>query len=166
MGIETDMMSWSLLINLFFTAMSRRYFPFITLAIVLVFTVISATTVTAQVIRTGDIAQKIYVELPEVPLENQYFNRKINKVDPNNTLISRVIRYHSYVKGRPVALRLDWKLTIADYLGANDTMDLASYPGQDILAVNPMDSDRAAVNTLSRQTRDRLIERLIKYIQN
>lgn len=147
--------------------MYRRYFRFLTLAIVLVFTVISATTsattVTAQVVRTGDIAQKIYVELPEVPLENQYFNRKINKVDSNNTLISRMIRYHAYLKGRPVALRLDWKLTMADYLGANDTMDLATYPGQDILAVNPMDADRAAINTLSRKTRDRLIERLIKY---
>jgi hypothetical protein len=146
--------------------MSRRYFRFLTLAIVLVFTVISATTtVTAQVVRTGEIAQKIYVELPEVPLENQYFSRKINKVDSNNTLISRMIRYHAYVKGRPVMLRLDWKLTIADYLGANDIMDLASYPGQDILAVNPMDADRTAINTLSRKTRDRLIERLIKYTQ-
>ena len=145
--------------------MSRRYFRFVTLAIVLVFTVISATAVTAQVVRTGDIAQKIYVELPNVPLENQYFNKKINKIDPNNTLISRMIRYHAYVKGRPVALRLDWKLTIADYLGANDIMDLATYPGQDILSVNPMDSDRAAINTLSRQTRDRLIDRLTKYTQ-
>ena len=145
--------------------MSRRYFRFLTLAIVFVFTVISATTVIAQVVRTGDIAQKIYVELPNVPLENQYFSRKINRIDPNNTLISRMIRYHAYVKGRPVALRLDWKLTIADYLGANDIMDLATYPGQDILSVNPMDSDRAAINTLSRQTRDRLIERLVKYTQ-
>lgn len=145
--------------------MSRRYFRFVTLAIVLVFTVISATAVTAQVVRTGDIAQKIYVELPNVPLENQYFNKKINKIDPNNTLISRMIRYHAYVKGRPVALRLDWKLTIADYLGANDIMDLATYPGQDILSVNPMDSDQAAINTLSRQTRDRLIDRLTKYTQ-
>ena len=149
----------------FLTVMSRRYFRFLTLAIVLVFTMISVTTVTAQVVRTGDIAQKIYVELPNVPLENQYFNRKINKIDPNNTLISRMIRYHAYVKGRPVAVRLDWKLTIADYLGANDIMDLATYPGQDILSVNPMDSDRAAINTLSRQVRDRLIERLIKYTQ-
>ncbi len=145
--------------------MSRRYFRFVTLAIVFVFTVVSATAVTAQVVRTGDIAQKIYVELPGVPLENQYFNKKINKIDPNNTLISRMIRYHAYVKGRPVSLRLDWKLTIADYLGVNDIMDLATYPGQDILSVNPMDSDRAAINTLPRQTRDRLIERLIKYTQ-
>ena len=145
--------------------MSRRYFRFVTLAIVFVFTVVSATAVTAQVVRTGDIAQKIYVELPGVPLENQYFNKKINKIDLNNTLISRMIRYHAYVKGRPVSLRLDWKLTIADYLGVNDIMDLATYPGQDILSVNPMDSDRAAINTLPRQTRDRLIERLIKYTQ-
>ncbi len=152
-------------IYLFLTTMSRRYFRFLTLAIVLVFTVISATTVTAQVVRTGDIAQKIYADLPEVPLENQYFNRKINTIDPNNTLISRMVRYHSYVKGRPATLRLDWKLTIADYLGANDIMDLAAYPGQDILAVNPMDTDRVAINGLSRQTRDRLIERLIKHIQ-
>jgi len=134
----------------------------IVMAILLTFTGITATSAIAQVVRTAEIAQKIYLAIPEVPLENQYFNQKLNKIDPNNTLINRLLRYHAYVKGRPTGVRLDWKLTIADYLGANDIMDLATYPSQDVLTVNPMDSDRAALNTLSRATRNRLIEALIQ----
>jgi hypothetical protein len=143
--------------------MNRRYLRFVTIAIALAFTLISASTATAQVVRTSEIAQKIHTELPEIPIENQYFSRKLNKIDPNNTLINRVLRYHSYVKGRPVQVRLDWKLTIADYLDANDIMDLATYPSQDVLTVNPMEGDRAAMNKLSRETRNRLIDRLIQY---
>lgn len=145
--------------------MSRRHLRFIPIAIALAFTLICASTSTAQIVRTAEIAQKIHTELPEISLENQYFNRKLNKIDPNNTLISRVLRYHAYVKGRPVGLRLDWKLTLADYLGANEIMDLATYPSQDVLTVNPMDSDRVAVQKLSRETRNRLIDRLIQSTQ-
>jgi hypothetical protein len=143
--------------------MNRRYLRFITIAIALAFTLISASTATAQVVRTSEIAQKIHTELPEIPIENQYFSRKLNKIDPNNTLISRVLRYHSYVKGRPVYVRLDWKLTLADYLDANDIMDSATYPSQDVLTVNPMEGDRAAINKLPRETRNRLIDRLMQY---
>jgi hypothetical protein len=143
--------------------MNRRYLRFVTIAIALAFTLISASTATAQVVRTAEIAQKIHTELPEIPIENQYFSRKLNKIDPNNTLINRVLRYHSYVKGRPVQVRLDWKLTLADYLDANDIMDSATYPSQDVLTVNPMEGDRAAMNKLPRETRNRLIDRLIQY---
>jgi hypothetical protein len=117
----------------------------------------------ARVVRTTEIAQKIYTELPSIPLENQYFNQKINKVDPQNTLINRILRYHAYTKGRPIELRLDWKLTIADYLDANDIMDSATYPSHDVLSKNPLEGDRAAVTALSRSMRDRLITRLIHY---
>lgn len=119
----------------------------------------------AGLVRTADIAQRVYIELPEIPLENQYFNQKLKKIDPNNTLINRVLRYHAFTKGRPTDMRLDWKLTVADYLGANDIMDPATYPSHDVLSKNPMDDDRAAVNTLTRSMRDRLIDRLIEFTQ-
>ena len=119
----------------------------------------------ARIVRTAEIAQKIYAELPEIPLENQYFNQKLKKIDPSNTLINRVLRYHAFTKGRPADIRLDWKLTLADYLGANDIMDPATYPSHDVLSKNPLDDDRAAVNTLTRSMRDRLIDRLIQFTQ-
>ena len=62
-------------------------------------------------------------------------------------------------------MRLDWKLTLADYLGANDIMDPATYPSHDVLNKNPLDNDRAAVNTLTRSMRDQLIDRLIQFTQ-
>ncbi len=143
--------------------MNRRYLRFVTIVLALAFTLISASSATAQVVRTAEIGQKIHGEFPEIPIENQYFSRKLNKIDPTNTLIGRMLRYHAYVKGRPVQMRLDWKLTLADYLDANDIMDSATYPSQDVLTVNPMEGDRAAVNKLSRETRNRLIDRLIQY---
>ena len=119
----------------------------------------------ANIVRTAEIAQKIYTELPEIPLENQYFNQKLKKIDPNDTLINRILRYHAFTKGRPADMRLDWKLTLADYLGANDIMDPATYPSHDVLNKNPLDNDRAAVNTLTRSMRDQLIDRLIQFTQ-
>ena len=119
----------------------------------------------ARIVRTAETAQKIYIELPEIPLENQYFNQKLKKIDPNNTLINRILRYHAFTKGRPADIRLDWKLTLADYLGANDIMDPATYPSHDVLSKNPMDDDRAAVNKLTRSMRDQLIDRLIQFTQ-
>jgi hypothetical protein len=137
----------------------------ITCLCVLGLTIAIALPSQARVVRTAEIAQKIYTDLPTIPLENQYFNQKLNKIDPQNTLINRILRYHAYTKGRPVDIRLDWKLTIADYLDANDIMDPATYPSHDVLSKNPLDADRAAVNTLSRSTRNQLIDRLIYYTQ-
>ncbi len=117
----------------------------------------------ARVVRTTEVANQVYTALPSLPLENQYFNQKLNKVDPNNTLVNRILRYHAYTKGRPMEVRLDWKLTIADYLGANDVMDPETYPSRDTLSQNPLEGDRAAVNTLSRSMRDELIDRLLQY---
>jgi hypothetical protein len=120
----------------------------------------------ARVVRTAEVAKQVYQALPNIPLENQYFNQKLNKVDPNNTLVNRMLRYHAYTKGRPMEVRLDWKLTIADYLGANDVMDPDTYPSRDVLSQNPLEADRAAVNTLSRSMRDQLIDRLLQYTKS
>jgi hypothetical protein len=42
----------------------------------------------------------LYTALPDMPKENQYKNKDTGKIAENNTLGSRLIRYHIYVKGR------------------------------------------------------------------
>ncbi|MBD1935950.1 hypothetical protein H6F73_01240 [Microcoleus sp. FACHB-68] len=104
---------------------------------------------------------QVYQRLPDFPLENDYVNQETGKVDPDNTLVSRLIRYHIYVKGRPPNYRLDWKLTLADYLGANELIDETVYPGRDVLRENPMEKDRAVISRLDRTQRDALIQALV-----
>ncbi|WP_071517717.1 hypothetical protein [Geitlerinema sp. PCC 9228] len=79
--------------------------------------------------RTNQVWQKVYEQLPDLPRENDYVSRKTGEVLTDNTLVGRLIRYHRYVKQRPVRYRLDWKLTIADYLQANEPIFATNYPG-------------------------------------
>jgi hypothetical protein len=116
----------------------------------------------AQVSSTEGIAQQVYAKLPDIPLENQYISRETNKAASKNTLVARVFRYHVFTKGRSPISRLDWKLTIADYLGANEFQDESVYPGYDSLKTNPLDGDRAAIKSLSRTKRDRLVTALLE----
>ncbi|WP_017317973.1 hypothetical protein [Mastigocladopsis repens] len=115
----------------------------------------------AQRISPGDAWQPVYQQLPDLPRENQYVSKETGKVAENNTLVSRMIRYHIYVKGRAPNYRLDWKLTLADYLGANEVMYETSYPGNDTLRKNPFDSDRAAIARLNRRQRDALVQAIV-----
>ena len=115
----------------------------------------------AQLVRPGDVWQQVYQQLPNLPLENQYSSKETGKVARDNTLISRLIKYHIYVKGRPPNYRLDWKLTLADYLGANEIMEEGIYPGNDSLRANPIDGDRTAIGHLNRAQRDALVEVLV-----
>lgn len=119
------------------------------------------TTASAQRIRIDEIWQQVYQQLPDLPLENQYINDETGKVSPNNTLINRFIRYHVYVKSRPVVYRLDWKLTLADYLGVNEKMDPETYPSATALRTNPMQNDIAAIGSLNRAQRDALVNTLV-----
>lgn len=118
-------------------------------------------TASAQRLRIEDIWQQIYQQIPELPLENQYVNDETGEVSTDNTLINRLIRYHIYTKGRPINYRLDWKLTLADYLGANEKMDPATYPSGTSLRVNPLEGDIAAINRLTRAQRDALVDALV-----
>lgn len=111
--------------------------------------------------RIQEAWQQVYKDNPDLPLENQYVNRETGKVDSNNTLVSRLVRYHYFIKGRPVNYRLDWKYTIADFLGANDLMSESSYPGAENLRKNPFESDRAIIQKLNRKQRDALIQSLV-----
>ncbi|BAZ28017.1 hypothetical protein NIES4074_04480 [Cylindrospermum sp. NIES-4074] len=115
----------------------------------------------AQRISPSDVWQEVYQQLPDFPRENKYISNETGKVAENNTLVSRLIRYHIYVKGRPPVYRLDWKLTLADYLGANEIMYDPAYPGNDVLRENPLDGDRAAISRLTRPQRDKLVQVLV-----
>ena len=115
-----------------------------------------------QIPRTVDVWQQVYKQLPYLPLENRYINKKTRQVDSENNLVNRLIRYHVRVKRRPPNYRLDWKLTLADYLGANDLIEETLYPGYDTLQQNPMEGDRAAIKRLNREQRDALVQTLVK----
>jgi len=120
-----------------------------------------AQPIVAQDFRVGDVWQQVYQLLPDFPLENQYVNRETGKVAESNTLASRLIRYHIYVKARPVDYRLDWKLTLADYLGANERMPASTYPSADTLRTNPLQNDVAVIRSLNRTQRDALVQTLV-----
>jgi hypothetical protein len=115
----------------------------------------------SQRVSIEDVSRSIYEQLPALPLENQYVSVETGEINPDSTLVSRLIRYHIYTKGRPTQFRLDWKLTLADYLGANELMFEEVYPGYDNLQTSAMKGDRQAIGRLSRSERDVLVHSLV-----
>jgi len=115
----------------------------------------------AQRISPSDVWQLVYQQLPDLPKENQYVSKESGKFAESNTLANRLIRYHVYVKERSPIYRFDWKLTMADYLGANEIMYDTTYPGNDTLRQNPIEGDRKAIASLSRHQRDALVQTLV-----
>lgn len=113
-----------------------------------------------QPIRTDGVWQQVYQQVPDLPLENQYVSTETGKVATDNTLVGRFIRYHIYVKGRPPYYRLDWKISLADYLGLNEFMNEPEYPSGNRLRQNPMESDIAAIRKLTRSQRLQLVQAL------
>jgi hypothetical protein len=116
----------------------------------------------AQRVSPDTVWQQVYQKLPDFPRENQYVSVETRKVATDNTLVGRVVRYHIYVKGRPPQYRLDWKITLADYLGINERMDEGAYPSRNTLKTNPLDGDLAVMNRLTRQQRESLIQALVE----
>ena len=123
---------------------------------------VQLSSVSAQSLRPNDVAAQVYQLIPELSLENQYLSQETQERAENNTLISRLIRYHQYVKSRPVKFRLDWKFTIADYLEANEPISYERYPGSKTLTTHPLEGDRAVIYNLSRSQRNQLIDTLVK----
>lgn len=105
--------------------------------------------------------QRVYDQLPTLPKANQYIDLKTKTVNPSNTLASRMIKYHIFVKGRAPNSRLDWKLTVADYLGINEIMYEGRYPGIDELKINPYESDLALIRALNRSQRNALEQAMV-----
>ena len=113
-------------------------------------------------VRAQDVWKFVYEKLPDLPIENNYISKETGKVDPNNTLVGRLILYHVFVKGRPPNYRFDWKLSLADYLGATpDYLVESVYPGNDVLRSNPMERDRTVIQSLNRTQRDALVQALV-----
>ena len=115
----------------------------------------------AQRLSVSDIAQQVYASFPLLPLENDYIDRETGEVDVDNTLVSRFIRYHLYVARRQPIYRLDWKISLADYLGVNDWIREEQYPGASDLRTNPINMDLDAMRQLNRAERDALVEELV-----
>jgi hypothetical protein len=117
--------------------------------------------VLGQNIRPEMVAELVYQRLPNLPLENEYISKTTNQVATNSTLMLRFIRYHEYVKSRPVKYRLDWQLTFADYFDLNEPIQTDRYPGFDTLTASPLESDRAIITKLNRAQRNQLIDTLL-----
>ena len=104
------------------------------------------------------LAQSMRFEQVTQELENGYVNSETGRVSTDNTLISRLIRYHVYIKSRLPNYRLDWKLTLADYLGVNERIEPKTYPSGSSLRKNPMEGDIAAVNRLTLAQRTAVVD--------
>lgn len=117
--------------------------------------------VLGQIVRPNMVAEQVYQNLSFLPLENEYISQTSGEVASQNTLILRLLRYHEYVKSRPLNYRFDWQLTFADYFGINEPIKADRYPGNEILTVNPMENDREILTSLTRQQRNELIDTLL-----
>ena len=117
---------------------------------------------TAQgIVPPSQIAAQVYAQLPNLPLENTYERRDSRDIATDSTLMSRFIRYHLFVQRRSPVYRLDWKLTLADYLGVNEWVTAPEYPGADILETSPRNGDMNAVRSLTLAQRQALVEVLV-----
>jgi hypothetical protein len=101
----------------------------------------------AQIVRAESVADR-------------YVRQETGKVDAENTLIARLVRYHQDIKKRPTRYRLDWKLTLGDYLGVNEPIKADRYPGHSTLKTNPIEGDRKAISSLNRRQREALVDAL------
>jgi hypothetical protein len=110
----------------------------------------------AQSLRPEGAAFIIYQRLPFIALENQYRRKDTGEIDKDHTLISRLIRYNEDTKKRS-SYRIDWQLTIADYLGANESIDADRYPGSATLQSNPTKGDIVVIGKLTLAQRRSLI---------
>ena len=121
----------------------------------------SSVAIAQQIVRSDAVWRTIYEQIPDFPRENQYISKETGKVATEDTLVSRLIRYHLYTKGRPALYRLDWKITLADYLGFTGALEASEYPGAAKLRKNPAEGDVAAIRKLNRAQRDALVQALV-----
>ncbi len=118
-------------------------------------------SVVGQTLRPEQAAEIIYEKLPYLPQENRYRSAETGEINPEHTLISRFIRYHKDFKRRSPQYRLDWKVTLADYLGVNQSPRESNYPGS-TLDTNPLAQDIEVIRQLSRRQRQQLVDLLVE----
>jgi len=105
------------------------------------------------------LSAQVYQRLPDFPLENQHISSETGDIATDNTLVSRLIRYHLYIKNRPTNFRIDWKLTLADYLGSFERISPDRYSDYG-LRENPLASDIAVIESLSPAERNEFVNTL------
>jgi hypothetical protein len=115
----------------------------------------------AQLSSPTDVAQFVYKRMPTLAVENQYVRADNNKQAVDSTLVSRLVQYHNSLKGRSPLYRMDWKITLADYLGINEVLEPETYPGHAFLKKNPIEADLAVVQKLNAAQRNALVESLV-----
>jgi hypothetical protein len=96
----------------------------------------------------------LYKTLPNFP-------KGIENKEGTQNLGRRLITYHTFTKGRSPYSRFDWKLTLADYLGYNEIIGYADYPGREDLPVNPYLDDQKQLDQFTRNQREHLIQTLL-----
>lgn len=121
---------------------------------------VAPATAQLPAVNIADTSRVLYERLPFIPLENQYVDQEGNEV-PESTLLTRLMLYHGAVQQRQPYFRLDWKLTMADYLGANETMHADTYPNSRTLRDNPMDGDVEVIRQLTREQREELVDTIV-----
>ena len=112
--------------------------------------------------RLRDIPEQvdlIYELMPELPLEDNYVSINGEVMSGSNWL-KRLLLYHIQTQGRLPDSRFDWRMTFADFLGANEPIYANQYPGAASFATNPLNRDRELFRALTRQERNRLLEAL------
>lgn len=114
--------------------------------------------------RPDEIGALVYEQLPNLPRENTYIGVRSREVRPNDTFVSRLVRYHQQLQNRRLGSRLDWKITIADLLGVNGVISPEQYPGFETLTPNPLEGDLTVLTRLSRAERDRLIDAILAVV--
>lgn len=122
--------------------------------------IVAPEAAVAQLPNRRAIATAVYEQLPDLPMENHYVSTETGDVETTNTLVYRLLQYHLRVQSRPLGSRFDWKLTLADYLGANEWMDDRLYPDR-FLETNPYSHDIEVVRTFNRQQRDDLVSAIL-----
>jgi hypothetical protein len=115
----------------------------------------------AQLSSPTDVAQFVYQRMPTLAVENQYVRADNNKQAAESTLVSRLVQYHNAVKGRSPLYRIDWKITLADYLGINEVLEPETYPGRAFLKKNPIEGDLAVIQKLNSAQRNALVQSLV-----
>ncbi len=129
------------------------------LVVIMVLAVVPSSPSWSQLRLIPAAEQSVYEALPTFPRETQYVPRDSDDTNEDpSTLVRRLMLYHLQVKGRSLSSRLDWKLTLADYLEANEPMFPQAYPGARTLTENPFNRDRELIKALTRPERNQVLE--------
>ncbi len=115
----------------------------------------------AQLRLVPEATEQVYAKMPQLPRGSDYTPTSDAVGQGESTLVQRMMQYHMQLAGRPATSRMDWRLTLADYLDINEPMLAQRYPGATSLDPSPYNDDKAAIQSLSRRERYDLVDALV-----